>query len=144
MRRRERVAKYSLSVTDEKWERVKARANRSGMTVSAYLVESALAVDPGQPALSLALNYHEQKALVGHAQRIEFQIYMNRAEDSSMLEKIHNSTSFLARQKMMDMIQEGRSEDLLATLTAMLGEDEAARIIKALMTGGSPVRQGQG
>ncbi len=32
---------------------------------------------------------------------------------------------------MKDMIREGRSEDLHTTLALMLGEDEAARIVKA-------------
>ncbi len=134
MRRRERVAKYSMSVTDENWERIKARASRAGMTVSAYLVESALAVDPGRPAITLALTHDDQQLLLMLVESIDTLLYQqNRGDDPSIRDEIHNSTSFLARQKMKDMIREGRSEDLHATLAPMLGEDEAARIVKALL-----------
>ena len=143
MRRRERVAKYSLSVTDEEWERIKARASRAGKTVSAYLVECALAVDPRRPAITLALTHEEQDVLLDLVGDIHTSLSESGWNDPSILDKICNGTSFLARQKMMDLIREGRSEDLLATLTVMFGEDEAARIVKALADG-PRTRQGQG
>ncbi len=133
MRRRERVAKYSMSVSDENWERIKARSSRAGMTNSAYLVESALAVDPGRPAITLALTHDDQQVLLMLVKDIHTLLFQNRGEDPSIRDKIHNSTSFLARQKMKDMIRDGRCEDLHTTLALMLGEDEAARIVKALL-----------
>ena len=33
-----RQGKYSLSCTDEEWERIRARASRAGMSVSAFIV----------------------------------------------------------------------------------------------------------
>ena len=132
MRRRERVAKYSMSVSDENWERIKARSSRAGMTNSAYLVESALAVDPKRPSITLALTHAEQQALLSLVEDIHALLYQNRGDDPSIRDKIHNSTSFLARQKMKDMIRDGRREELHATLASMLGEEEAGRIVKAL------------
>ncbi len=132
MRRRERVTKYSLSATDEEWERIKARASRAGMTVSAFLVESALAVDPGRPAITLALTHADQRVLLMLVEDIHAVLSESRWDDPSIRDKIRNSTSFLARQKMQDMIRDGRREDLYAILAAMLGEEEAARVIKAL------------
>ena len=132
MRRRERVAKYSLSATDEEWERIKARASRAGMTVSAFLVESALAVDPGRPAITLALTHMDQQALLMLVEDIHTSLSESGWDDPSIRDKIRNSTSFLARQKMKDMIRDGRREELHATLASMLGEEEAARIVKAL------------
>ena len=132
MRRRERVAKYSLSATDEEWERIKARASRAGMTVSAFLVESALAVDPGRPAITLALTHMDQQVLLMLVEDIHTSLSESGWDDPSIRDKIRNSTSFLARQKMKDMIREGRREELHATLVSMLGEEEAARIVKAL------------
>ena len=80
MRRRERVAKYSLSVTDEEWKRIKARASRASMTVSAYLVESALAVDPGRPAITLALTHDDQQVLLMLVESIHALLYENRGK----------------------------------------------------------------
>ena len=133
MRRRERVAKYSMSATDDEWERIKARASRADMTVSAFLVESALAVDPGRPAITLALTHDDQRVLLMLVESIHDLLYRNRGDDPSIRDKIRNSTSFLSRQKMKDMIRDGHSGQLHATLAPMLGEDEAARIVKTLL-----------
>ncbi len=132
MRRRERAEKYSLSATDDEWERIKARASRAGMTVSAFLVESALAVDPGRPAITLALTHTDQQVLLMLVEDIHTSLSESGWDDPSIRDKIRNSTSFLARQKMKDMIRDGRGEELHATLATMLGEEEAARIVKAL------------
>ena len=120
-------------MSDENWERIKARANCAGMTISAYLEDSALAVDPGRPAITLALTHDDQQVLLMLVESIHAQHYQNRGEDPSIRDKIHNSTPFLARQKMKDMIRDGRSEELHTTLALMLGKDEAARIVKALV-----------
>ena len=133
MRRRERVAKYSLSATDEEWERIKARASRAGKTVSAFLVESALAVDPGRPAITLALTHADQQVLLMLVKSSHTLLHGKQGDDPSIRDRIRNSTAFLSRQKMKDMIRDGRGEDLHATLAPMLGEDEAARIVKALL-----------
>ena len=130
---RARVTDQSHRVSDENWERIKARSSRAGMTNSAYLVESALAVDPGRPAITLALTHDDQQVLLMLVKDIHTLLFQNRGEDPSIRDKIHNSTSFLARQKMKDMIRDGRCEDLHTTLALMLGEDEAARIVKALL-----------
>ncbi|MCY4607028.1 MAG: hypothetical protein OXD40_00305 [bacterium] len=130
---RARVTDQSHRVSDENWERIKARANCAGMTISAYLEDSALAVDPGRPAITLALTHDDQQVLLMLVESIHAQHYQNRGEDPSIRDKIHNSTSFLARQKMKDMIRDGHSEELHTTLALMLGKDEAARIVKALV-----------
>ena len=64
MRRRpKRPGKYSLSCTDEDWERIKARASHAGSkSVSAFIVEAAMAVDPSpDPAWTSPLPWNSRR-----------------------------------------------------------------------------------
>ncbi len=103
------------------------------MTDSAFLVESALAVNPGRPAITLALTHDEQQALLSLVESIDTLLYLNRRDDPSILDKVRNSTAFLFRQKMKDMIRYGHSADLHATMAPLLGDDEATRVVKTLL-----------
>ena len=53
---------HSLSCTDGEWNRTKARAQRRGMSISRYMVERALNVDPrAAPPPHLVLDESEQR-----------------------------------------------------------------------------------
>ena len=69
MRRRDRTRPkaYSLSCTDTDWGRVRVLAERKGLSISRYMVERGLTVDPeteSEPPPRLVLDEAEQRTLL--------------------------------------------------------------------------------
>ena len=124
MRRRERSEKHSLTCTADEWERIGARASRRGLSASAYVVECALAVDPETPVAKAAAR-DEMRALLDTAERIEERLSGLTPDAPSVLESLAARIGFLTRRAMLEMIDEGRDEEIVDLLAIRFGEDRA-------------------
>ena len=136
MRRRgRRLPKaYSLSCTDSDWGRVRVLAERKGLSISRYMVECGLTVDPTAepaPPPRLVLDEAEQRALLDRVTAIAE--HTAEAEtDEALLTHIRNSLSFLAEETMRTMMREGREGELRTTLADLFGEQLAAATVDRL------------
>ncbi len=136
MRRRgRRLSKaYSLSCTDSDWGRVRILAERKGLSISRYMVECGLTVDPTtepEPPPRLVLDEAEQRALIDHVAAIAERTVPAEA-DEAVMTRVRNSLAFLAEETMRTMMREGRGEELRATLTDLVGEQAAAATVDRL------------
>ena len=136
MRRRgRRLPKaYSLSCTDSDWGRVRILAERKGLSISRYMVECGLTVDPmtePEPPPRLVLDEGEQRALLDHVSAIAERTVPAETDDAVM-SRVRNSLAFLVDETMRTMMREGREEELRATLTDLFGEQVSAATVDRL------------
>ena len=115
---------YSLSCTDEQWERFRRLAARRGLSISRYLVECALHVDldaerPAPPRL--VLSEAEQRALHDAVARIAERTVAEESGEA-VLTRIRNALVLLVELTLRAAAREGREEELRALLTALFGE----------------------
>ena len=125
---------YSLSCTDSDWGRVRVLAEPKGLSISRYMVECGLTVDPQAepvPPPRLVLDEAEQRALLGHVTAIAERTVSAEAEEALMI-RVRNSLAFLAEETMRTMVREGREEELQTLLIDLFGEDAAAATIDRL------------
>ena len=125
---------YSLSCTDSDWGRTRVLAERKGLSISRYMVECGLTVDPQTepvPPPRLVLNEAEQRALLGHVIAIAERTVSTEAEDAVMI-RVRNSLAFLAEETMRTMMREGREEELRTLLIDLFGEDAAVATVDQL------------
>ena len=102
MRRRGRSLPraYSLSCTDSEWGRVRVLAERRGLSISRYMVECGLTVDPETepaPPPRLVLDEAEQRALHDRVLAIAERTVSAEADDAVMT-RVRNSLAFLGRR----------------------------------------------
>ena len=119
---------YSLSCTDDQWERFRRLASRRGLSISRYLVECALHVDldaerPAPPRL--ALSAAEQHALHDAVQRVAERTVAEEFEEA-VLTRMRNALVLLVELTLRAVAREGREEELRALLTALFGERASA------------------
>ena len=136
MRRRGRKLPraYSLSCTDSDWGRVRVLAERKGLSISRYMVECGLTVDPQTepvPPPRLVLDEAEQRALLDHVTAIAERTVSAEAEDTVMIQ-VRNALAFLAEETMRTMMHKGRWEELRALLIDLFGENAAAATVDRL------------
>ena len=125
---------YSLSCTDSDWGRVRVLAERKGLSISRYMVECGLTVDPQTepvPPPRLVLDEAEQRALLGHVTAIAERTVSAEAEEALMI-RVRNSLAFLAEETMRTMMREGREEELRTLLIDLFGEDAAVASVDRL------------
>ena len=134
-RRPKREGKYSLSCTDEKWERLKARASHAGSTsVSAFIVEAALAIDPARPRMDVALAMEQQETITEAARRLIAHLPPVPPETATPLWKtLHGRVSFLVRMAMDDMLDQGRRDVLERQLDLQFGAGSGERMVAAYL-----------
>ena len=131
MSRRERMSKYSLTCTDDEWERVKARAARRRQSTSAFIVGCALAVDPVRPGMQLALDGNEQRTMFDTTVRTEdIVLSLVDGTGSSVLESIRDRIAFLTRRAMLKMVLADRRDDLIGILAMRFGEADATVMVR--------------
>ena len=144
MRRRDRTRPkaYSLSCTDTDWGRVRVLAERKGLSISRYMVERGLTVNPEtepEPPPRLVLDEAEQRTLLDRVAAIAERT-VEAEMDEALLARIRNSLAFLAEETMRTMMREGRGEELREMLTDLFGEQVAAATVdrlRARMSAGS-------
>ncbi len=132
--RRSRPRAYSLSCTDTDWGRVRVLAERKGLSISRYMVERGLTVNPKsepEPPPRLVLDEAEQRTLLGHVAAIAERT-AEAETDEALLTRIRNSLAFLAEETMRTMMREGRGEELREMLTGLFGEQVAAASVDRL------------
>ena len=133
-RGRSRPRAYSLSCTDSDWGRVRVLAERKGLSISRYMVECGLTVDPAaepEPPPRLVLDEAEQRALLDQVAAIAERTLPAEA-DGAVMTRVRNSLAFLAEETMRTMMREGREEELWKMLTDLVGEQAAAATVDRL------------
>ena len=129
-RRPKRPGKFSLSCTDEQWERIGARASRADMPTSAWLVQAALAVDPTRARVDVAHAMALQQEIADAARLVIAHLPLVPAETAeSFWTTLHDRISFLVRLAMDDVIDKGRRGDLERHLDRQFGAGEGARLV---------------
>ena len=136
MRRRDRTRPkaYSLSCTDTDWGRVRVLAERKGLSISRYMVERGLTVNPEtepEPPPRLVLDEAEQRTLLDRVAAIAERT-AEAETDEALLTRIRNSLAFLADETMRTMMREGREAELREMLTDLFGEQVAAATVDRL------------
>ena len=136
MRRRDRTRPraYSLSCTDSDWGRVRVLAERKGLSISRYMVERGLTVNPEtepEPPPRLVLDEAEQRTLLDRVAAIAERT-VEAGTDEAVMTRIRNSLAFLAEETMRTMMREGRGEELREMLTDLFGEQVAAATVDRL------------
>ncbi|MDE0417754.1 MAG: hypothetical protein OXI95_12590 [bacterium] len=133
-RRPKRPGKYSLSCTDEAWERIGARASRDDMPVSAYLVRAALAVDPTRAKVDVARAMEQQQTIAEAARLLIAHLPPVPPETAtSFWTTLHGRISFLVRMAMDDMLEKGARGDLERHLDRQFGAGQGANMVAAYL-----------
>ena len=133
-RRRPGAKVYSLSCTDDEWERARRRAERRGMSISRYFVERGLdeSIDGECEAPPrLVLNESEQRDLYETVMRIAERTVPPES-GKPVLTGFRNSLVFLVELTMRDMARGGREDELRALLAELFGERSAEATIDRL------------
>jgi len=134
-RRPKREGKYSLSCKDEDWVRIKARASHAGSTsVSAFIVEAALAVDPTRPRMDVAVAMEQNQTIAEAARRLIAYLPPVPPETATPLwATLHGRISFLVRMAMDDMLDQGRRDVLEHHLDRQFGAGSGERMVAAYL-----------
>ena len=122
--RRRPAQVYSLSCTDEQWERFRRLAARRRLSISRYLVECALHgdLDAERPAPPrLVLSEAEQRTLHDAVRRIAERTVAEVSEET-LLARVRNALVLLVELTLRAVAREGREAELRALLTELFGE----------------------
>ena len=136
MRRKRRLpAKvHSISCADAEWERVRVLAERRGLSISRYMVECGLNVDPtteAPKAPRLVLDEAEQRRLHDGVVGIVERTAAAESEEAVLM-RIRNALAFLVEARMREMVRDGREYELKGLLTDLFGERAAAAAVERL------------
>ena len=136
MRRKRRPPSkvHSISCTDAEWERVGVLAERRGMSISRYLVECGLNVDPTTEAPKpprLVLDEAEQRRLHDSVIQIVARTVEAESEDAVMT-LIRNALNVLVEVRMREMVRDAREYELKALLIDLFGERSATATVERL------------
>lgn len=123
---------YSISCTDEDHEQIRARARRAGRSMADYLVERALTVSLSQPAAPprasgprLVLDARAQREM--HA---ALGALSGRAKDADWLDELQAQVCLVLEATLLDMLWQGRREEMRSLLAHVLGEPRASVLAK--------------
>ena len=125
-----------ISCTDAEWERARVLADRREMSISRYLVECGLNVDPTTEAPKpprLVLDEAEQRRLHDSVVKIAKRTAEAESEEAVMT-RIRNALSFLVEARMREMVRDAREYELKSLLTDLFGERAAAATVERLHT----------
>ena len=142
-RRRRKVGKHiSLSATDADWEIVRRNANRRRLSIARYLVELVERDASEEKAgLALALTAEEQREQLEAVR--EIRALMLEGEDAGLRHECLRHEWPLVRDMQeriavmfaawaSALVASGRSEELRAALTQVLGEERAHIVATSL------------
>ena len=125
---------HSISCTDAEWERARVLAERRGLSISRYMVECGLNVDPTTEAPKpprLVLDEVEQRRLHDSLVRIAERTAEAGSEEE-VLTRIRNALALLVEARMREMVRDAREYELKALLTDLFGERAAAATVERL------------
>ena len=130
-RRRKPVSKHiSISATDADWDVVRSHANRRGLSIARYLVE--LVERDGEEedtGLAVALAAEEQREQLEAVREVRA-LMLEREHGGPLVRDMQERIAVMFGAWASAMIASGRSEELHAALSSVLGE-ERARIAAA-------------
>ena len=135
-KRRPQSKVHSISCTDAEWERARVLADRREMSISRYLVECGLNVDPTTEAPKpprLVLDEAEQRRLHDSVVKIAKRTAEAESEEAVMT-RIRNALNFLVEARMREMVRDAREYELKSLLTDLFGERAAAATVERLHT----------
>ena len=135
-KRRSQSKVHSVSCTDAEWERARVLADRREMSISRYLVECGLNVDPTTEAPKpprLVLDEAEQRRLHDSVVKIAKRTAETESEEAVMT-RIRNALNFLVEARMREMVRDAREYELKSLLTDLFGERAAAATVERLHT----------
>ena len=133
-KRRPPAKVHSISCTDAEWERVRLLAERRGLSISRYMVECGLTVDPtteAPKAPRLVLNEAEQRRLLDGVAGIAERTAATESEEAVLM-RIRNALAFLVEARMREMVRDAREYELKGLLTDLFGERAAAATVGRL------------
>ena len=121
----------SFSCTPTEWEEIRTRAQREGMTVSAYVVEGGLTVSPttrkpGEARLVLPAS--AQTYLFTEVTRLCRTFWEQLETDDPERPGLIAAIRSLFEAKVQEMLKTGRYEELVEVLKPVVGEDRATEI----------------
>ncbi len=143
-RRRPPPNVFSISCTDDEWERVRRIAMQNGKSISRWLIDCGLTGDPHaeEPdSEPLVLTAEEQRGLSDSLERIAARMATPGTEEA-VLERVRNALAFLVAERMNAMVRAGRMEELRAMLVDLFGEKAAEATIANLRISGDHSRRG--
>ena len=156
-RRRKPVSKHiSISATDADWEVVRSKANRRGLSIARYLVElverDGSDEDTGlrHECPAVALSAEEQREQLESVR--EVRALMLEGEDAGLgheclVRDMQERIAVMFAAWASAMAASGRTEELHAALTQVLGEERAriaatsAAVLTAVSTDASAAKQ---
>ena len=125
---------YSISCTDEDHEQIRARARRAGRWMGDYLVERALTVSLSQPAAAprtsgprLVLDEQAQREM--HA---TLGALSDRAKGADWLDELKAQVRLVLQATLLDMLWQGRREEMRSVLAHVLGEPRASELTERM------------
>ena len=122
---------HSLSCTDDEWNRTKARAQRRGMSISRYMVERALNVDPrADPPPRLVLDESEQRDMHERIALIAERTLAGTGSSESIIRGLRNAVGFLVDTTMREIVRAGRAGEMRAILESLFGAGPASSIVE--------------
>ena len=127
---------HSISCTDAEWERARVLAARRGLSISRYMVECGLAVDPATGAPKpprLVLNEAEQRRLLDSVAGIAQRTAAAESEEAVMT-RIRNALAFLVEARMREMVRDAREYELKGLLAELFGERAAVATVERLQS----------
>jgi hypothetical protein len=110
---------------------VRVLAERKGLSISRYMVERGLTVDPTtepEPPPRLVLDEAEQRTLLDRVSAIAAR-RVEAVADEAVMTRVRNSLAFLVEDTMRTMMREGRGEELREMLTDLFGEQVATATV---------------
>ena len=125
---------HSISCTDAEWERAGVLAERQGTSISRYMVECGLTVDPTTEAPTpprLVLDEAEQRRLLDSVVHTAERTAEADSEEE-VLTRIRNMLTFLVELRMREMVRDARAYELKALLTDLFGAQAAAATMERL------------
>ena len=135
-KRRPSPTAHSISCTDAEWERVRVLAGRRELSMSRYMVECGLNVDPATEAPKpprLTLDEAEQRRLHDTVVQIAERTAAAESEEAVLL-RIRNALALLVEARMREMVRDAREYELKGLLTDLFGERAAAATVGRLQT----------
>ena len=133
----------SISVTDLQWELIRERAAARGLTMSRYLVQCGATVALAPAAVAppaLVLREAEQRQLLDDTARISELLQGQDRPVAQVLEEMAATLSCLLEATALDMVRQGRGDELSAILRDVFGEDRARAIGRELGVEGARQR----
>ena len=124
----------SFSCTDPEYAEIRARARRADVTLSDFLVERGLTVNPGAPVRRappsgprLVLEEQDQRELHAWFARLPGDV-------PAWLSSLQESVDVLVEATLVAMLWEGRRDEMRAVLVAVVGEARGVALAQRFET----------